>query len=157
MDKYKLQFFKKASEFTGTLKLFKLGKMIKKWTARSGQPGYQDTYWITGKSPVPPSNAIIGRYEMKKGYVPGDTVAMGRRFYHIVTVDEKGRVCETIRQKNGNGERSEVGGHHDGRTLGTAGCIGIDPGCSNDYCNTLDGIFDQEPEGYRIPLEVIYE
>ena len=158
-EKYKLLFHKKASEFIGTLKLFWFGKMIKKWEARSGQLGYQNTYWVTGKSPIPPSNAIIGRYEMKKGYVPGDTVAMGERFYHIVTVDEKGNVSVVIREKDGPGKRSEVGGHHDGRSLGTAGCIGVAPRDSDDYCRTLDSIFSQECKknpDYRIPLEVVY-
>lgn len=148
--KYKLLFYKATKEFLGTLKLYKYGKLIKKWTARSGQDGFR-SYWTNSKSPIPASDSIQGTYRVESGYVPGFPVAMGNWYYHILP--------DPILQKNGSGIRSEIGIHEDANLQtapGTAGCIGIDPEHWQDCRKTLDAIFRQEGKGYDIPLQVVY-
>lgn len=155
MSKYKLQFFRKISDFVGTLKLFKNGVMVPgcKWEARSGQPGYR-SYWTNSKSPVPASDAIEDEYSVNPGYAPGDVSACGDTFYHIFP--------DPIKQKGGDGRRGEVGIHSDANIAyapGTAGCIGVAPRDWDSCRDTLDAVFAQEcakNPGYRIPLEVIY-
>ncbi len=152
-DKYKLQCFKKASEDKGTLKLFKYGRLVPgaKWTVRSGQPGAAG-YWNRGLSPIPPSKAIKGSYEVKlPGFPPGYRNSMGDWCYHIIP--------DPILEKNGSGIRSEVCIHSDANVTvspGSAGCIVLHPDIWGGFRKVMDAIHRQEGDCV-IPLEVIYE
>lgn len=163
IPKYKAQAYKSKNEDDGLLKIFKHGKQIPgaKWKFRSGQSGYQDSYWITAKSPVPPSTDIQGTYALQPG-CKIDSPAMGKRFFPIITIIG-GKVNESILQKNSKGIRTLVGLHEDANknqgAPGTAGCIGITPEDWPACQKMMDAIFAQElavDPNYVMPLEVIY-
>lgn len=149
--KYKLQFYRKASEDIGNLKLFKFGKMIVKWNARSGQPGAAG-HWNRGISPIPPSKAIQGKYGVElPGFLPGYRDSMGNWCYHIIP--------DPILEKNGSGIRTEVCIHSDANVTyspGSAGCIVLHPNIWGSFRKVMDAIYRQEGNCV-IPLEVIYE
>ena len=150
MEKYKLLFYKKASEFIGTLKLFKLGRFLMKWQARSGQPGVK-SYWSRGISPIPPSSDIKGNYKVNfPGYTPGYRNAMGDWCYHITP--------DPVTAMNGNGARSELCIHSDANfevSPGSAGCIVLHPDVWLGFRRVMDDIAKQE-KNKAMPLEVVY-
>jgi len=149
LNDYKLLFRRKLGEFKGELCLLANGKIINTWVARSGQPNPAD-YWTTGESPIPPSDRIIGEYQVNlNGYVPGDTTAMGDLYFHIEP--------DPILQKDGPGRRSEIGLHCDQNydyAPGSAGCIAVSP---NDWDDCEQILKNLKSKGLsKVPLEVDY-
>lgn len=143
------KFAKAKKEFKGRFVIVADGKVICEAVARSGQPNYQDSYWITAKSPIPPGSDIEGSYEINLTAHKVDSAAMGEWFYEILP--------DPIKQKNGGGIRRLIGLHEDANydtAPGTAGCIGISP----SHWNKVDEIlFAFWRKGIsKIPLIVVY-
>lgn len=123
MEPIYIKFVKNRHELKGSLK-FIIDNVVKlEVVARSGQYGYGESYWNVGLSPIPPSNAIVGKYFVNfNGYTPGNQNACGDIFYPIIP--------DPIHQKNGTGMRSEIGLHEDANydyAPGSAGCIAVSP------------------------------
>ena len=128
-------------------------------TARSGQPGYQSTYWDRSLSPIPPETLTVeGKYTIDLKWAPpeaSDIGSMGDRFYYIKPIE--------IHQRNGDGKRSYIGLHSDNNyrtAIGTAGCIGIDPRPSGDsagWSGIKEKLDELEKQGITtLPLKIQY-
>ena len=102
------------------------GKMYK---ACSGCAGSQvfGTYWITGRSPIPPGK----EYRVDLQWTYSDLAGINGRYYHILP--------DPIERGDGSGlRRTEIGMHQDNGVPGTSGCIGVVNDDWSKLCRALD-------------------
>lgn len=152
MKKSQLTFYKKPGEFAGLLILTDYKGEEHRFNARSGLADYQKSYWMTGCSPIPPSDAIRGEYEVRLPWVEPynwQKASMGSRFYAIEP--------NVIYSKDGSKARSGIGIHDDANwrvAPGSAGCIALMPGEMDRFNRAMDAEYNAGLD--FIPLTVIY-
>jgi hypothetical protein len=139
------RFTKRTSDVDGILEIVDHKAKSHKFRARSGQAGYQDVFWVVGLSPIPPSDAIQGSYNISLAWqdpTATEKLSMGSRFYPINP--------NTILSKSGTHSRAGIGIHYDanfGFAPGSAGCIAIQPRNENEregwqaFMDLMDSIF----------------
>lgn len=165
---YRLQFTMKlpprarVTLLSGFFALYRDETEVAVVRASSGEPGHQyaEHWWARQRSPIPPSDAVRGRYSLTLDwYRPGDTSSMGSRYYHITP--------DPIISRDGQRSRSEIGLHYDANhssSPSSAGCIVALPLTESDaqagrldwrgFTLRLDRL---RQEGLRhLPLEVVY-
>ena len=116
------------------------GQMYK---ACSGCIGCQiyNSYWETGRSPIPPGRD----YRVDLRWTYSDLPGISGRYYHILP--------DPIVDLQTGRQRSEIGLHHDAGVPGTSGCIGI----VNSDWSKLCAAFDELAKFNRwLRLEVSY-
>ena len=102
------------------------GKMYKACSGCVGSQVY-GTYWITGRSPIPPGKD----YKIDLQWHYSDLTGINGRYYHILP--------DPIERGDGSGlRRTEIGLHQDNGVPGTSGCIGVVNGDWSKLCNALD-------------------
>jgi len=85
--------------------------------ARSGQPGYADTEWIQGKSPIP-----VGRFHLWLHPVPLQFSPVGTPFFPISSSLENRKF---LRDSLSPKQREDVGLHLENEFTGTLCCIAL--------------------------------
>ena len=113
------------------------------YKACSGCIGCQiyNSYWETGRSPIPPGRD----YRVDLRWTYSDLPGISGRYYHILP--------DPIVDLQTGRQRSEIGLHHDAGVPGTSGCIGI----VNSDWSKLCAAFDELAKFNRwLRLEVSY-
>lgn len=102
------------------------GQMYKACSGCMGAQVY-DSYWISGRSPIPPGK----EYKIDLQWSYSDLTGIKGRYYHILP--------DPIERGDGSGlRRTEIGLHQDNGVPGTSGCIGVVNGDWGRLCNALD-------------------
>ena len=102
------------------------GQMYKACSGSIGSQVY-DSYWITGRSPIPPRTD----YKIDLRWTYSDLAGIAGRFYHVLP--------DPIDRGDGSGlRRTEIGLHQDNGYPGTSGCIGVVGSDWSRLCNVLD-------------------
>ncbi|MBQ7569138.1 hypothetical protein IJT17_10110 [bacterium] len=102
------------------------GQMFKACSGCAGSQVY-GSYWITGRSPIPPGRDY--KVDLKWSY--SDLAGIAGRYYHILP--------DPIERGDGSGlRRTEIGLHQDNGVPGTSGCIGVVGSDWSRLCVVLD-------------------
>jgi hypothetical protein len=150
----KLVFSKRKDHIWGLIKVFskETGKVLKSFCARSGQADCQSEYWVRGRSPIPPSSEVSHQYSVNlNGYCPGDTRAMGNKFYPIEP--------NITLSRDGENSRSEIGMHADQNeeyAPGSAGCIVFHPIDFKAFEKYIESLKKENPHITHLELTVEY-
>lgn len=93
-------------------------EIFKQLPARSGQRGFENTDWVTGKSPCPKGDLLLWLSPKDVGVLPK---GKGIGEFYPISSGEFDR--NTISESNGNRKRLYVGLHPENAFAGSAGCI----------------------------------
>lgn len=91
---------------------------FKQLPARSGQRGFENTNWVTGKSPCPKGKLYLWLHPKDMGVLPKNK-EIGE-FYPISSSPDNMNI---IQEENGSRKRLYVGLHPENAFAGSAGCV----------------------------------
>lgn len=120
-------------------------KIFDRLHVRSGQTAWSDTSWVRGKSPCPPGLFNLNTSPNNRGQRAGR-----RGVGEFFPIDNQGDRY-TIKSKNGNLVRTEVGLHEENDWYGSEGCLVVV--VSHEWIALSDYLRSLNVD--TIPLEVL--